>query len=213
MPGDDYFKNFRRGDPYVSITRGEMRLPGEAYERLHPGAHQHTSPLNRALSRLGLASTKETYDNITRLEILADTSPWSPEYKSQFAITRAEPPDADVQERINAATHRAAAVKKTISIHDHHFDAKVTTREFTLQRVLDPNTFQVDEDFHARNSAKAQHQRWAGRGANHRALPGLGADPGATVKAIYGAHDDTERDQLRTRKATLYVNGVNIKLM
>lgn len=36
LPGEDYFINFQRGDPYRLIQRGLMRLPGEAYERLHP---------------------------------------------------------------------------------------------------------------------------------------------------------------------------------
>jgi endonuclease YncB( thermonuclease family) len=32
LPGDDYFINFRTGDPYVKVERGEARLPGEGYE-------------------------------------------------------------------------------------------------------------------------------------------------------------------------------------
>ena len=39
MPGDNYFLNFRRGDPYSKISRGEARLPGGGYEALwdyHP---------------------------------------------------------------------------------------------------------------------------------------------------------------------------------
>jgi hypothetical protein len=39
MPGSNYFLNFRRGDPYQKIARGEARLPGGGFEALwnyHP---------------------------------------------------------------------------------------------------------------------------------------------------------------------------------
>jgi len=35
LPGQDYFIDFQRGDPYVKIKKGEIRLPGEAYERMY----------------------------------------------------------------------------------------------------------------------------------------------------------------------------------
>ena len=35
LPGPEYFINFQEGDPYVKVKKGEMRLPGEAYERLY----------------------------------------------------------------------------------------------------------------------------------------------------------------------------------
>lgn len=35
MPGDEYFTDFKHGDPYVKVAKGELRLPGEGYERLH----------------------------------------------------------------------------------------------------------------------------------------------------------------------------------
>ena len=35
LPGGDYHQDFKTGDPYVKIASGELRLPGQAYERLH----------------------------------------------------------------------------------------------------------------------------------------------------------------------------------
>lgn len=35
LPGDEYFTDFKHGDPYTKIAKGELRLPGEGYERLH----------------------------------------------------------------------------------------------------------------------------------------------------------------------------------
>jgi endonuclease YncB( thermonuclease family) len=34
MPGEDYFTDFQHGDPYSKVPKGEMRLPGEGYERM-----------------------------------------------------------------------------------------------------------------------------------------------------------------------------------
>jgi endonuclease YncB( thermonuclease family) len=35
MPGPEYFTDYQHGDPYVKVKKGEMRLPGQAYERLY----------------------------------------------------------------------------------------------------------------------------------------------------------------------------------
>jgi len=36
MPGDDYYTNFRKGDPFIKVDQGFARLPGKGYESLHP---------------------------------------------------------------------------------------------------------------------------------------------------------------------------------
>jgi hypothetical protein len=35
LPGSEYFLDLQHGDPYTKLAKGEMRLPGESYERLH----------------------------------------------------------------------------------------------------------------------------------------------------------------------------------
>lgn len=35
LPGSNYFIDFQSGDPYTKLKKGEMRLPGEGYERLY----------------------------------------------------------------------------------------------------------------------------------------------------------------------------------
>lgn len=35
LPGSNYFIDFQTGDPYTKVKKGEMRLPGEGYERLY----------------------------------------------------------------------------------------------------------------------------------------------------------------------------------
>jgi hypothetical protein len=65
IPGDDYFINFRVGDPYVKIGDGYARLPGAGYEALHPEL-EGVDP--------------EYYPEINKLAILADVAPYSREY-------------------------------------------------------------------------------------------------------------------------------------
>jgi hypothetical protein len=43
IPGEDGFKNFQAGDPYVKIRMGEARLPGQGYEAMHDV--KYTAPL------------------------------------------------------------------------------------------------------------------------------------------------------------------------
>jgi len=36
LPGDDYYTNFHKGDPFLKVDEGYARLPGEGYAALHP---------------------------------------------------------------------------------------------------------------------------------------------------------------------------------
>lgn len=66
LPGEEYFRNFRRGDPYTSIDYGEARLPGPGYEALHP--HLKGVPASQ-------------YPLVDRYRILADVAMWSDKFK------------------------------------------------------------------------------------------------------------------------------------
>jgi hypothetical protein len=67
MPGDDYYTNFRVGDPFVKVDHGFARLPGAGYEALHPEL-EGVNP--------------EDYPDINKLSILADVAPYSREYNT-----------------------------------------------------------------------------------------------------------------------------------
>lgn len=69
LPGDDYFTNFHTGDPYTEISEGEMRLPGQGYERFN---ELHSDETGR-------------YGRIDRFKILADVAPHSNEFRSLAA--------------------------------------------------------------------------------------------------------------------------------
>jgi intein/homing endonuclease/endonuclease YncB( thermonuclease family) len=62
MPGEEYFINFRVGDPYIKVPRGEMRLPGEGYESMNlvPGV-----TLRASASALG-GNVEELVEHLTQ---------------------------------------------------------------------------------------------------------------------------------------------------
>ena len=69
MPGDDYYTNFRVGDPYIKVDQGFARLPGAGYEAIHPELD---------------GVDPEDYPDINKLAILADVAPYSREYNQGF---------------------------------------------------------------------------------------------------------------------------------
>ena len=36
LPGEDYYTNFKLGDPFIKIDDGYARLPGPGYAAIHP---------------------------------------------------------------------------------------------------------------------------------------------------------------------------------
>lgn len=54
LPGPEYFLDFRHGDPFTAVPRGEIRLPGEAYERSHEVElmHARASSLGHSVPEL-----------------------------------------------------------------------------------------------------------------------------------------------------------------
>lgn len=60
-----YYIDFSKGDPYTKVSEGEMRLPGQGYERLH---QLHPD----RYGKYGLADIHK---------ILGDVAPWSQEYR------------------------------------------------------------------------------------------------------------------------------------
>jgi hypothetical protein len=65
LPGSDYYTNFQQGDPYTHVPEGEMRLPGQGYERFHK--------LN--------SDESGKYGLVDQHKILGDVAPWSQQYR------------------------------------------------------------------------------------------------------------------------------------
>ena len=67
MPGEDYYTDFRKGDPFTKVDQGFARLPGAGYAALHP----ELKDIN-----------PEDYPDIHKMAILADVAPYSREYNT-----------------------------------------------------------------------------------------------------------------------------------
>lgn len=68
MPGEDYYTDFKKGDPYIKVDQGFARLPGAGYAALHPEL-EGVNP--------------EDYPDIHKMAILADVAPYSREYNTR----------------------------------------------------------------------------------------------------------------------------------
>jgi hypothetical protein len=97
MPGDNYYINFRQGDPYIKVPFGELRLPGAGYEsthKLHSG-------------------TPGVYDPVDRFLILSNVAPYSQEYKQYrsmaVSMTRDDP---EWFARVNTSMSQRAQLSK-----------------------------------------------------------------------------------------------------
>lgn len=74
MPGGDYMTDFRKGDPFVRIPEGYLRLPGAGYSARYPELEE---------------IDPEDYPLLHRYRILADVAPYSTEYKrARYAMAR-----------------------------------------------------------------------------------------------------------------------------
>jgi len=83
LPGDDYYTNFKVGDPFIKVDQGYARLPGAGYEALHPEL-EGVDP--------------EDYPDINKLAILADVAPYSREYQALSSCCTQKPSRARARE-------------------------------------------------------------------------------------------------------------------
>lgn len=151
LPGDEsrYFLNFRRGDPYVLIKQGELRLPGAAYEAVWnlPEVEQLMSiPEIARMVETGELNRFELYSPITRLRILADVAPWSDEYKRLSALISEMPLSEEEREEVKKIREMARMRKEPLRLYPYRFrTANLKYETVTIERVIDANNILVRE--------------------------------------------------------------------
>ena len=173
------------------------------------------------------------YDSITRVEVLSDVAPWSNEYKLALQQARADiagehdPNYASyMQQRVTAATKRASTQKKLYHIRDYRFNQDTSEEVLTVKSIIDPNTFQVEESKHPIRFAgvRASRDRIADyiSEQNIRVMEGedtvtafyrtFGIVPGSKIRVVMASKADGQisDDLLKTRRAAVFSNGVNI---
>lgn len=122
LPGEDYFTNFKVGDPYVKVTEGYARLPGAAYEALHPEV-AGVSP--------------EDYPDLVKMSILGDVAPYSVEYRRAESAVRIEASkDTETRIEYEKIAQRVKALKDSVvRTDDRRFSKEVTETTGTVSRV------------------------------------------------------------------------------
>lgn len=196
MPGLDYFIDFQHGDPYTKVKKGEMRLPGEAYEalnQLHP-------------DEFG------TYGAFDRFKILADVAPHSDQYKFYRRAMSQMNQQGMLTEPMKDeyATIRDQVTEKGKKYR--FFDRKFTTADVkketvTITKMLDANTF-LTQEYGANpiqlagisipesaTEVREWMKQYIHEGA--RVEIGLDADP------LFRVRDDT----MNTMRAVVYANN------
>lgn len=110
-------ENFRFGDPFTSIARGEARLPGAGYE---------------ALNELHPDQFGDKYGAFDRFKILADIAPNSSEYKIWKEIAAKTVTDPKLKEEMKAIKERRAQQGKK---HDF-YDYQVLGKDVDYQNII-----------------------------------------------------------------------------
>lgn len=133
-PGQDYFVDLLHGDPYAKIANGEMRLPGDAYNKLY-GTKQDANG---------------NYSAIDRYRILADVAPYSDQYraaKKEMALLNGNGllDEKQVAEYKQIREQVSSKTKKKLFYEERFQNAEINTETVTVDKVIDQNTFLTKE--------------------------------------------------------------------
>lgn len=141
LPGDDGFIDFRTGDPYSKVSRGEERLPGEGYERLN-----HISMPNLLKMKVGSSTIGKTKEEIIK------------HFLHQDELT-----DPELMKKINAGTklheeieaqlvNSGVAIDTEIEMKDNkngiigYYDARIhDSTSLTGEAIVDIKTVGADK--------------------------------------------------------------------
>jgi hypothetical protein len=120
LPGDDYYVNFHRGDPFIKVDEGYARLPGAGYEALHPEL-KDIDP--------------EDYPDIHKLSILADVAPYSREYNTyRQKIGRQAQGNTELEIEYEKILTRVKKTRESvIRMNDQHFTERVVEIAGTVE--------------------------------------------------------------------------------
>ena len=122
MPGEDYYTDFRKGDPYIKVDQGFARLPGAGYAALHPEL-EDVNP--------------EDYPDINKMAILADVAPYSREYNTyRLKVGKQAKGNTELQIEYEKILDRVRQTRESvIRMADRHFTAPVEELEGTVDSV------------------------------------------------------------------------------
>lgn len=181
---------FRHGDPYAAIPKGEARLPGPGYESLY---NLHPDGFG-------------TYGAFDRFKILADTAPWSEEYKIWKAQVRAMNKTDEMKKEYKNIIDRVEKQSRSHDFYDYKFLGKKYSSTLGTIAEIDGNNFTIvgsDEIFTiagAKMSAGYDLQSFV--------------NPGDEIRIKYGADVHNRKDNEGRVSAVIFKDLENVnKLM
>jgi hypothetical protein len=192
LPGDDYFINFRVGDPYVKISSGYARLPGAGYEALHPGLE---------------GIDPEDYPDIEKLRILGDVAPYSREFAMyRGRLSKQAQKNTDVAIQFEQIIERVRKLKDSV--------VRTSERRFT------EDTETVSGTIQSASPQGIQLEEYPGRTFTFSSLGMSAADLSALALSEQNDLNRTQLakavDQRRTSLASYFSNvlpgGTNVRL-
>ncbi len=120
-------ERFHYSDPYTSLPKGDMRLPGPGYEtlnELHPDSY-------------GI------YGSFDRFKILADIAPWSQEYKQWHRIVKQQNLSPEMQDEIKEIEDRVKRQNSRHTFYNKNYDIETEDINGTVSEVGKDNTFKL----------------------------------------------------------------------
>ncbi len=193
MPGPGYFTDYLHGDPYSKVANGEIRLPGEAYEKLY-GVKKDANG---------------NYSAMDRFRILADVAPYSDQYraaKKEMALLNGNGllSEAEQEDYRNIREQVRTKTKKKTFYEERFQNADVVYENVTVTRVIDNNRFLTKE--YGENPLKLAGVTVTTEDTENSELIGQFIHKGARLKVALDA-DPNRRvrdDMMDTMRAVVY---------
>ena len=193
LPGADYFTDFLHGDPYSKVKGGEMRLPGDSYEKLY----------NVRKDAMG------NYSAFDRYRILADVAPYSDQYraakKEVSLLNQNGYLDEDQLEEYRTIRKQVSSKTKKRNWYEERFqNAQVIEETVTVEKVLDQNTFLTKE--YGNNPIKLAGVNVKSDNEMLKEVVGQFIKPGETLKIAINADakNRVRDDMMNTIRAVVY---------
>lgn len=192
-------ERFRLGDPYTIIINGEARLPGTGYEslnKLHPDMFGE-------------------YGAFDRYKILADISPYSPEYKLWKRIAAKTVMDPELKEQMKEIRERVKGQTKQHDFYNYKYVGRgIDKSRETISEVLDYGKFKIagsDRTFKLSGvKLKAQEEEISSAETLLKYIR-----PGQEVVMAVDSNIEyaQNKDKYKTINAAIIVNGENVSDM
>lgn len=156
---------FWTGNAYRRTFYGELNLPGPGFEAASP----YITKTEGGTSSGGIG---DNYDIVTKVEILANVAPNSPEYRQALKMAQAENLSSLDRRRLNMAVKRAVELNKDYELYPSQYGAKSEKKQITVLAINRDGTLstnvgsvrlagvKINDDSLAREGAAAIYGRF-----------------------------------------------------